>query len=592
MKKSKINLILYILIFLFAGLVVFLACRRSNQAIMSIPLPFQFVGEYSQNGGEWQTLSAETNLSAYDGDLVLRGRFEIELPDGAIIKFYLNHIGMNISMNGESIFESSQEKYPDMCGNAWVSCELPKLTAEDVIEIRLHNPHSYGNKDAYNEFLDSMYMGGNLVLKYYYDRQTLPYRAACIFILIASIAFIGTAVSYQLLHLPHSSLLLKLGIMSLLMGVYMYLDAKDISMRSDRMVFNTYVRQLAMMLSALILGTVATELLKEKRKTIAETAVYVLMLVDFVLMVLSLAGVIGIYDTGIYWAAIQGIISLLLLALCIPEVRNSEKQERIMLISVMVLLTVLIAELLNACMAWWSSGICIKTVFLVLFVFHLLWAVKLVAVNYQASIRAKKLEEELKESRLSLAMSRIEPHFIYNSLNAIYHLCDKDVGMAQHAISDFSDYLQQSLSAIDRTTLIPFEEELKHVKAYLKLEQLRFGKDLNVVYRIETTEFMLPALSVQPLVENAVKHGICQKEEDGGTVILTVRECPDCFEIIVSDDGVGFVPQEKNKGNGTHVGIRNVRQRLRIMCNAALEITSEPGNGTTSTICIPKENKA
>lgn len=111
------------------------------------------------------------------------------------------------------------------------------------------------------------------------------------------------------------------------------------------------------------------------------------------------------------------------------------------------------------------------------------------------------------------------------------------------------------------------------------------------MYCIETTEFMLPALSVQPLVENAVKHGICQKD-DGGTVILTVREYSDCFEIIVSDNGVGFVTEQENNGKGTHIGIRNVRQRLHIMCSADLEITSEPGKGTTSTICIPEEDEA
>ena len=251
----------------------------------------------------------------------------------------------------------------------------------------------------------------------------------------------------------------------------------------------------------------------------------------------------------------------------------------------------MIAELLNFRLSWWQSGVVLKAVFGVLFLFLLLWAVKMVAVNYQASIRSKKLEAELKESRITLAMSQIQPHFIYNLLNSIYHLCDKDVAMAQQAISDFSDYLQRSLSAVDRTTLISFAEELKHVQTYLKLEQLRFGKDLNVVYRVEKADFMLPALSVQPLVENAVKHGICQKEEGGGTVILAVKECPDCYEVIVTDDGVGFVPGTEDNGEGTHVGIRNVRQRLEIMCHATLEVESEPGKGTTSTIRIPKEDE-
>ncbi|MGN1187444.1 MAG: sensor histidine kinase, partial [Lachnospiraceae bacterium] len=526
MKKSriKISLILYTLIFLFAGIVVFMVSKRSNQAFPAMLLELKFEGEYSQNGGSWQQLSEDTDLSAFDGDLVLRGRFDIELPEGTCIYSYLDHIGMSVSVNGEKIYEMSNEINSDMCGTDWQGWLLPALAEGDLIEIELHNPHSYGNKDAYNELLDSLCRSGESQLKQHYEKIEMPYRYFCIFILVASIALIGTAIGYQLLHLPNSSLLLKLGLMSLLMVVYMYLDTKDISLRNYKLVFNTYIRQIAMMLAALMLVAGVIEMLQAKWKKTAQIAVYVLLVADFVFMAVSLAGVMGIYDTGMYWAVIQGIACLILIFLCIKEVKSSEKNERIMLISVVMLMAVLIAELINARLSVWKSGICIKTVFGVLFVLLLLWAVKLVAVNYQASIRAKKLEEELKENRIALAMSQIQPHFIYNSLNSIYHLCEKDVEMAQQAISDFSEYLQRSLSAADRITLISFGEELNHVKTYLKLEQLRFGKDLNVVYHIETVGFMLPALSVQPLVENAVKHGICVKEEGGGTVTLTVKE--------------------------------------------------------------------
>lgn len=92
--------------------------------------------------------------------------------------------------------------------------------------------------------------------------------------LVASIALIGTAIGYELLHLPNSTLLLKLGIMSLLMSVYMYLDVKDISLRNNQIVFNTYVKQIAIMLAAWMLEAGVTELLQEKRKKIAQIAVH------------------------------------------------------------------------------------------------------------------------------------------------------------------------------------------------------------------------------------------------------------------------------------------------------------------------------
>ena len=591
LKQNKINLILYIFIFLFAGLLIYKVCIQNNQAVPAMALKLTFMGEYSQNGGEWQPLHEDTELSAFDGELSLRGRFNYELPEGAHIYFYLNHIGMTVSVNGENIYDMSNEMYSDMCGTDWHGWLLPGLSEGDLIEIQLHNPHSYGNGDAYRELLDSLYMSGEVQLKQYFDKEAIPYRYFCTFIFVTSIALIGTAVGYQLLRLPKSTLLFKLGLMSLLMAVYMYFDAKDISLRSNQMVLNTYGRQTAMMLSAMMLGAGNVELLHKQRKKAAQLAVYVLLLADFVFMAMSLAGIMGIYDTGRYWAVVQGIVSLIMIVLCVRELKNCEKYERIILIPTGLMFVVLIAELLNFRLSWWQSGVVLKAVFGVLFLFLLLWAVKMVAVNYQASIRSKKLEAELKESRITLAMSQIQPHFIYNLLNSIYHLCDKDVAMAQQAISDFSDYLQRSLSAVDRTTLISFAEELKHVQTYLKLEQLRFGKDLNVVYRVEKADFMLPALSVQPLVENAVKHGICQKEEGGGTVILAVKECPDCYEVIVTDDGVGFVPGTEDNGEGTHVGIRNVRQRLEIMCHATLEVESEPGKGTTSTIRIPKEDE-
>lgn len=201
-----------------------------------------------------------------------------------------------------------------------------------------------------------------------------------------------------------------------------------------------------------------------------------------------------------------------------------------------------------------------------------------------------KKENEAAELRISLMMSQISPHFLYNSLNSIYHLCDKDVGLAKQAISDFSEYLRHILESVKRTKPISFGEELKYVKNYLNLEQMRFGEDLNVVYHIETTDFKVPALSVQPLVENAVKHGICQKE-DGGTLILSTKEYRDHFEIVVSDDGVGFDPGKKPDDGRVHVGIENVKQRLETRCDGTFMIESRPGVGTCVTVCLPKEKK-
>lgn len=588
MKKIPINLILYTAMFLIAGILVISVSRRSNQSVMSIPIPLHFTGEYSQNGGEWQTLDTETDLSAYHGDVTLRGRFDTELPEGAGIWFYLNHIGMDIYRDGEILYESSQEKFPDMCGSTWVAWALPATSPDDVLEIRLYNPHSFGNRDAYHQFLDSIYIGGDVVIESYFERQSRPYKAACIFILVASIALMGTAVGYRLLRLPNNSLLLKSGIMSLMMGVYMYLDAKDISFWSGQMAFNTYVRRLAMMTAAWLLAACVAELLHGKRRKAAEIAVYALMLTDFILMVVSRAGGMRIYDTGIYWAAVQGAVSLLLLVLTAMEAKDSGKRRGLMQPSAIVLLTVLLLELVNSCTGWWRGGIFIKIIFTVLFVFHLIRAAWLVAKNQQDSIRAEKLREELKNSRIVLAMSQIRTHFVFNILNAISGMCEYDPQKADETLVMFSHYLRSNINIMEEDEPEAFTKSLEHLEEYVFLEQVRFGEKIQFTKNIEAENFKFPPLVLQPLVENAIRHGLLHKKQGGTVSLHTWAENGDSI-IEIADDGVGFdmanVPGEES------VGMKNVRFRLKYMVGGTMDVKSTPGQGTAVTITIPgKQN--
>lgn len=199
-------------------------------------------------------------------------------------------------------------------------------------------------------------------------------------------------------------------------------------------------------------------------------------------------------------------------------------------------------------------------------------------------------ENQLTQSRISVMLSQIQTHFLYNSLNSIYYLCEKDPVAAQKAIGEFSDYLRGNLDSIKRTAPVTFEQELRHIQIYLSLEKMRFDDDLNVVYDIEVTSFLLPTLTVQPLVENAVKYGV-GKAEHGGTVTLRTRELPDCFEIEVTDDGVGYIPDKLKDDGRTHIGIENVRQRIEAICHGTLEIKGEKGIGTTAVIRLPKGEK-
>lgn len=283
------------------------------------------------------------------------------------------------------------------------------------------------------------------------------------------------------------------------------------------------------------------------------------------------------------------LIYAVLLGCCIYECVCKKVTSLLAVISDFLLITAAFADMMCFASGLTFAGICSKAVFLGLFLIHIVRIIMVIPMNYKAAREAETLKAELAENRISIMLSQIQPHFLYNSLNTIYGLCEKDPTAAKKAVNDFADYLRGNMDSLSRNCPVPFENELNHLKAYLSLEQTRFKKKLNIEWDIQTDSFMIPSLTVQPLVENAVKHGICMKE-NGGTVKISSRELEDCFEVEVSDNGVGFdVNKPKNDGK-SHIGIENVRSRLRKMCGTELEITSETGNGTSAVIRLPKRN--
>ncbi|MCR5031972.1 MAG: histidine kinase, partial [Lachnospiraceae bacterium] len=195
-------------------------------------------------------------------------------------------------------------------------------------------------------------------------------------------------------------------------------------------------------------------------------------------------------------------------------------------------------------------------------------------------------QQAINEMQVQVVISQIQPHFLYNSLNAIYYLCEKDPEKAQKAISNFSDYLRGNMDSLKGRELIPFSQELHHVECYLSLEKMRFEDELMIEYDIQETDFMIPSLGLQPVVENAVKHGVGKKLK-GGTVKISSKRDGDTVIVTVEDDGVGFNPLEEKQDDRSHIGIENVRSRIRQMARGSILVESTVGVGTKVTIILP-----
>ncbi|MDL2267460.1 histidine kinase [Desulfovibrio sp. OttesenSCG-928-G15] len=214
----------------------------------------------------------------------------------------------------------------------------------------------------------------------------------------------------------------------------------------------------------------------------------------------------------------------------------------------------------------------------------------LVLYVYIQMDEVKERELALAESRTAVMLSQIGPHFLQNALTGIGALCQIDPQKAQQATIHFARYLRGNMDSLTNKGLIPFTEELEHVKHYLWLESMRFEEKLRVHMDVPACDFCLPPLTLQPLVENAVRHGITKKH-GGGTVTVRTEETKELWRVIVSDGGVGFdnhVPLDERK----HVGLANVRNRIAAMCSGSLMIDAQPGKGTTIVLEIPKKETA
>jgi sensor histidine kinase YesM len=206
--------------------------------------------------------------------------------------------------------------------------------------------------------------------------------------------------------------------------------------------------------------------------------------------------------------------------------------------------------------------------------------------NYEDLLQTQKFKTEIANTQAAFLASQIHPHFLYNTLTSIQELCYTAPDHAADAIVKFSSYLRTNIDFLKQEKLIPFSKELSHIENYMAIERMRFGDKINFRTDIDTAEFYIPPLSVQPLVDNAVKHGL-RKILREGTVTLSVKRQEEGIYIIVEDNGGGFDVEELEKRKSTG-GVNNVRLRLKNELNAALSYESRINEGTKATIYIPK----
>jgi signal transduction histidine kinase len=419
-------------------------------------------------------------------------------------------------------------------------------------------------------------------------------RNTGLFFVIVSLMLLGIALFSTLIHIKNTKTIWMLGIVILLAGIYFAYSAPGVSLWSESVVFNTTILGISMMLYMFFFTVMVNQFLNAT-KIIGDHVVVLSGVANAIFFMIPIITDVLFYDTWIWWIAIQLVFNLVLIVCLIKEFTVSKTNLKwFYMIAVLPLISFAV-DAVGTCVGMWGGGLVSRYVFVALFAVAMIMVLQFIPHNINSVAKAKELEMEkimlnsqLSESRIATMMSQIRPHFIYNTLGSIEQLCKIDPPKAGELVHNFAKYLRGNFGELDNPKPILMSQEMEHVHYYISIENVRFP-DMTFKFEMNSDDFRIPALTIQPIVENAIKHGL-MKLQKGGTICVTSYETETDYCISVVDDGVGFdidalIDERK------HVGLRNIRERLKVMVNGKLEIESTIGVGTKVLVTIPKEDR-
>ena len=602
-NASYLQAIGIVFILLLVVLLLWHGNATSMQAQPALLAQVYFDGEYRIADGLWQQIVKGEHIPSTKGDVTLRGNFHMLTPDGEYIgiytgdipiALYVDHISLTFYEGGNEphIIDIENPLFGDSaCGVDWTAYILT-AGSEEPIEIVIHNPHRFGNETAIDEFLANTALWANIDFEKGVLESGDAQRNTGLFFILVALAVLGIALFSTLIHIKNSRQLWLLGLTTLFAGIYFAYSASGVSFWSESIVSNTIAVGSAMILYMFFLAATIVHLLAAKKK-IGLIAVVFQGVVDALALIIPVVSDLLFYDVWLYWIAVQLVVNLILIGCLAKECFGITSKRNWLYIGAILPLIAFGVDVAMTGLGVWKGGEVSKYLFILLFAVAMVVVLRIIPRGINAAAKAKELETEktalnaqLVESRISTMMSQIRPHFIYNTLGSIEQLCNIDPQKAGELVHNFAKYLRGNFRELDNPRPILMSQEMEHVRHYISIENVRFP-DMTFLFEMNSGDFQIPSLTIQPIVENAIKHGL-MKLPKGGTIHVVSYETDNHYCVSVEDDGVGFDTSEL-LDERKHVGIRNIRGRLKAMVGGTLEIESTVGVGTKVLITIPKE---
>ena len=512
------------------------------------------------------------------------------LKTDTCLAFYTVHQYVEVYIDGELVYslKPSEKSFSKTIGSNWTMISLYREDADKEICVNIIPVYeSFVNRAV--EFL----VGSRLSICADRLHQDLPQLVLGMIAVFVGIVFMCIAMNKRI-NWHNDDGLADLGLFSVMLGLWRLTDTRFtpflVSQKPVLMFYTSVVM--------LMIGIVP--LIKSLRTRFHKIGGYIL---DFYCIAVALVCIVQLFlqifcgvdlRENLYITHVTIAVGTMIIVgnVIYSVVKGSgDKRSNANPKAAIILVVGVLADIISFYVKGTSSGLLFSLSAMLIYIIHMgrNMLFRYIEKEKQMAEKDRMLaenERQLAESRISTMISQIHPHFIYNTLGSIEQLCEIQPEAAAKLVHNFSHYLRGNFSELDNPAPILLSKEIKHVQYYTSIEQVRFP-DIEIRFDLKAEDFLIPALSVQPLVENSIKHGL-MKLPRGGTVTISSYETDGYYCVSVEDNGAGFdtsiLHDERN-----HIGLRNIRSRLESMCSGSLKVESTPGAGTKVFISIPKE---
>lgn len=520
-------------------------------------------------------------------------QFKENIEKGTKINLHLNKVDVEIFKHDIKIYSSKNKetisKISDTIGAEWVNFSSPGISKNDILTIIVTSKQDTISKLCLNNFLGNISQGDYFSLLKNQLETDLPKILMAVFTFVIGFVLLVVLLTFKIMNSP-----IEIGSLSCAMLVISGSIAAFINYDYITLIFVDYalvyiidyLNLLLLMLFILFYVRIYIHHKSISRAIDVFICIWTIIIIGyFMCQALGLRQMIGFTKNIINIAIL--ILTFLFIFLII-EYKNCKGSLFTLNFTILLISTMLIEVYCKATEDEFLS-IAFGTGILIFSTTHFISIMIKAQKSFVQAAKAEKIENELVQSKVSVMLSQIQPHFLYNTLVVIRQLCDINPKTAKEAVTEFATYLRGNLDSLTFNTTIPFEKEMEHIENYVSLEKKRFGDKINIEYDFECLDFDVPSLTVQTVVENAIRHGITKRKE-GGTVTIKTRETSKRYIIEVHDNGVGMdlTKPPEYRDNRSHIGLDNVRKRMESMCNGELLFNSTPNIGTIVYMSIPK----